>query len=100
MSNRLFQGIIHQMRDVVDRTIGVIDETGSVIACSDLGRIGEVRTNNLVSIFSSTFVPSCKRREFNDFISDKIGIFVSVTLSFVSKEAQIRGRAAFFAPLI
>ena len=53
MSNRLFQGIIHQMRDVVDRTIGVIDETGAVVSCSDLGRIGEIRTNNLVTIFSS-----------------------------------------------
>lgn len=53
MSNRLFQGIIHQMRDAVDRTIGVIDETGAVISCSDLSRIGEIRTNNLVSIFSS-----------------------------------------------
>ena len=53
MSNRLFQGVIHQMRDVIDRTIGVIDETGAVISCSDLGRIGEIRTNNLVTIFSS-----------------------------------------------
>ena len=34
MSNRLFQGIIHQMRDTVDRVIGVLDENGSVIACS------------------------------------------------------------------
>lgn len=42
MSNRLFQGIIHQMKDAVDRTIGVVDETSVVIACSDLGKIGEV----------------------------------------------------------
>ena len=28
MSNRLFQGVIHQMKDSVDRTIGVIDENG------------------------------------------------------------------------
>ncbi len=54
MSNRLFQGIIHQMRDVVDRTIGVIDESGAVISCSDLGRIGEIRSNNFVSVFSSS----------------------------------------------
>ena len=54
MSNRLFQGIIHEMRDAVDRTIGVIDESGAVISCSDLGRIGEVRTSNLVAIFSSS----------------------------------------------
>ncbi len=43
MSNRLFQGIIHQMHDAVDRVIGVTDENGSVIACSDLSIIGENR---------------------------------------------------------
>ena len=26
MSNRLFQGVIHQMKDAIDRVIGVIDE--------------------------------------------------------------------------
>ncbi len=41
MSNRLFQGVVHQMKDTIDRTIGVVDETMSTIACSDLGRIGE-----------------------------------------------------------
>ena len=43
MSNRLFQGIIHQMHDAIDRVIGVIDESGYVIACSDLSSIGQVR---------------------------------------------------------
>ncbi len=43
MSNRLFQGIVYQMRDAVDRIIGVVDETGVVIACSDLSKIGETR---------------------------------------------------------
>lgn len=41
MSNRLFQGVIHQMRDAIDKTIGVLDESNTVIACSELGRIGE-----------------------------------------------------------
>ena len=53
MSNRLFQSVIHQMREVVDRTIGVIDETGAVISCSDLGRIGEVRDVNVPMVFNS-----------------------------------------------
>ena len=43
MANRLFQGIIHQMTDTVDRTIGVIDENGVIIACSELVKIGETR---------------------------------------------------------
>lgn len=41
MSNRLFQSIIHQMRDAIDRTIGVVDETCTVVACSELSSIGE-----------------------------------------------------------
>jgi len=41
MSNRLFQSIVHQMKDAVDRIIGVVDENGSVLACSELSRIGE-----------------------------------------------------------
>ena len=40
MSNRLFQGVIHQMKDAIDRTVGVVDETGTIISCSELGRIG------------------------------------------------------------
>ena len=41
MSNRLFQGIIHQMRDSIDRVIGVVDESATIIACSNLTQIGE-----------------------------------------------------------
>ena len=43
MANRLFQNVIYQMKTAVDRIIGVIDENGIVIACSELVRIGEVR---------------------------------------------------------
>ena len=41
MANRLFQSVIHQMKDAVSRTIGVIDENGIIVACSDMKRIGE-----------------------------------------------------------
>ena len=43
MANRLFQGIIHQMRDSIDRVIGVVDDNGVIIACSELVKIGEMR---------------------------------------------------------
>ena len=43
MSNRLFQGVIHQMKEAIDRVIGVIDENGVIIACSELVKIGEIR---------------------------------------------------------
>ena len=40
MSNRLFQGVVHQMRDTIGRVIGVIDENSTIVACSELSRIG------------------------------------------------------------
>ena len=43
MSNRLFQGVIYQMKDAFDRIIGVIDENGVVISCSELGKMGDTR---------------------------------------------------------
>lgn len=50
MSNRLFQGVIHQMKDSVDRVFGVIDENSTIIACSELSKIGET----VVSVPSNT----------------------------------------------
>ena len=48
MSNRLFQSVVHQMRDTIDCVIGVIDETATIIACSELAQIGT--TNEFVSL--------------------------------------------------
>ena len=43
MSNRLYQGVIHQMKDAINRTVGIIDETGVIVACSDSRLVGESR---------------------------------------------------------
>ena len=41
MANRLFQGVISQMNDAIGREIGVIDEHNTVIASSELRKIGQ-----------------------------------------------------------
>ena len=48
MANRLFQGLVHQMCDTIGATIGVVDETATIIACSELTKIGT--TNEFVSL--------------------------------------------------
>ena len=40
MSSRVFQSVIVQMKEATDRSIGVVDEQGFVIACSELSMIG------------------------------------------------------------
>lgn len=51
MSNRLFQGIVHQLEGSVDRMIGVIDDSCTIISCSELGKIGEVLSEQVASVF-------------------------------------------------
>ncbi len=66
MSNRLFQGVVHQMRDEIDRTIGVIDETGTIISCSELSRIGEV-LGSVSEVFSAGGVVELNGYLFRSF---------------------------------
>ena len=90
MSNRLFQGIVHQMVDVVDRTFGVIDETGTVISCSELGRIGEVHSHTVADVFAST-----ERMVADGYTYQVFGILMHPEYAiFVEGEDEIAARYA------
>ena len=41
MSNSVFQSVILQLKEVTDRTFGVLDMDGCVISCTDVSLIGE-----------------------------------------------------------
>jgi len=41
MANSVFQGVIQQLKEVSDRTFGVIDSDGVVISCTDSSVLGE-----------------------------------------------------------
>ena len=82
MPNRLFQGIINQMREVLDRTIGVVDESGTVIACSELGQIGEARKGIIsAGVFSGAqiCVDNCKYKAFGNSVNPDYAVFVDGT---------------------
>ena len=61
MSNRLFQGVIHQMKESIDRVFGVVDENSVIIACSELAKIGEtisvatINSNETVAFEGNTY---------------------------------------------
>ncbi len=97
MSNRLFQGVIHQMKDAIDRIIGVIDENGVIIACSELVKIGETRQgvrDEIAYTAESVVTGGCTYRpignaakaenivfvEGEDAYADKLATVLSVTL--------------------
>lgn len=76
MSNRLFQGVIQQMKETIDKTFGVMDESQNIIACSDLDRIGEQlqinapMTGEVFSANGFTFKPidSARGKEYTVFV--------------------------------
>ena len=41
MSNSVFQSVIVQLRDITDRSFGVIDTEGCVVSCTDMSILGE-----------------------------------------------------------
>ncbi|MCR4925364.1 MAG: helix-turn-helix domain-containing protein [Clostridiales bacterium] len=82
MSNRLFQGVIHQMRDAINRTIGVIDETRTIISCSELGKIGEVQSENVAQVFTNSdvnVVDNYTYRTFGSHMHPEYAVFVEGT---------------------
>ena len=47
MSARVFQNVINQLKETVNKTIYVLDDLGYVIACTELVHIGESRSDAL-----------------------------------------------------
>ncbi len=82
MPNRLFQSIINQMRDATDRIIGVVDDTGTVISCSELGLIGESRKGVVAAgVFggAQVCVDTCTYKAFGDDVHPEYACFVDGT---------------------
>jgi carbohydrate diacid regulator len=94
MANRLFQGVIHQMKDAVDRPFGVLDENFTIIASSELSRIGETVSDIMLTTDSLTFegctykaVPSNQGAKYivfvegDDMLADKYANVLAVAFS-------------------
>ena len=54
MSNSVFQGVIVQLRELSDRTFGIIDNEGSVISCTDGSMLGENWADAIVRVTNSS----------------------------------------------
>lgn len=92
MSNRLFQGVLHQMKETVGRIVGVLDEANSVIACTELSKIGETVDVSGAESFS---VSACivyngyTYRAFGAPIQPEFVVFVEGTDSLAEKYASV-----------
>ena len=92
MSNRLFQGLIHQMRDTMDCIIGVVDSAGTIIACSELTKIGssnEFVTMDLNDSHDVFVRDGYTYKPFGSHIKPDFAVFVEGTDENAAKYANI-----------
>jgi len=43
MSNKVFQNMLGRYKNIIGREIGIIDENGEIVACTDVGKVGRSR---------------------------------------------------------
>ena len=81
MANRVFQGVVYQMKDAINRVVGVVDETGTVISCSDLNMIGEVRDGFVAErLTGDCFVKDgCSYHQFSSNKHNDYAVYVEGT---------------------
>ncbi len=92
MSSRLFQNIIRQTSDAINKTIGVIDDSCVIVACSNPARIGETITSitpeNLLS--NNVFVSeNITYKPFGDPTNPEFAVFVAGNDDVAKKDATI-----------
>ena len=54
MSNSVFQSVIVQLKEITDRTFGVIDTEGCVVSCTDVSLLGEHWADAALKVGSSS----------------------------------------------
>ena len=92
MSNKLFKDVISQMKVSIDRVIGVVDATATVIACSDAAKIGESNEFVLLDIAdtSDVFVrDGYTYKSFGGIVKSGFAVFVEGTDEIAARYANI-----------
>lgn len=94
MSTRLFQSVVHQMKDSIDCVFGVINDTATIVASSELSLIGTVNeyvsidmtnTNDLFVRDGYTYKP------FGGHTKAEYAVFVEGTDELAARYANILG---------
>ena len=92
MSNKLFKDVIQQMKVSMDRVIGVVDSTATVVACSNPSKIGETNEFVLLDIAdtSEIFVrDGYTYKSFGGIVKSGFAVFVEGSDDVAARYANI-----------
>lgn len=92
MANRLFQSVVFQMKDSIDRVIGVVDENFIIISCSDLSKVGEAVDISLfesIDLSNSVVKDGYTYKAFGSKTRFEYAVFVEGTDEMASKYCSL-----------
>ncbi|MDR1674105.1 MAG: helix-turn-helix domain-containing protein [Oscillospiraceae bacterium] len=92
MSNKLFQDYIRKITDTIGLKIGVVDETGSVVACSDLvmlGNVNEFVTLDMDESYEIFIRDGCTYKPFGHKERPEYAVFVEGTDEMAARYASL-----------
>ena len=92
MLNKLFKDVISQMKVSIDRVIGVVDATATVVACSTTSKIGETNEFVLLDIADSSDVfvrDGYTYKSFGGSSKSGFAVFVEGTDEIAARYANI-----------
>ncbi len=92
MSNKLFKDVISQMKVSIDRVIGVVDSTATIVACSNTAKIGESNEFVLLDIAdtSEVFVrDGYTYKSFGGIVKSGFAVFVEGSDEIAARYANI-----------
>jgi carbohydrate diacid regulator len=96
LSDKLYQGIINEYKELIDRTIGVVDDTSAIIACSELSKIGEIIdiiTFETLANTSPFIIDGCTYLAFGNGVRNEAAVFVQGTDEYAQRQVQMLGIA-------
>ena len=64
MGNSVFQGVMIQLREISERTFGVIDSDGCVVSCTDMSLLGERWTDAVLRLTNSMGIVTFNQKTF------------------------------------
>ena len=70
MSNSVFQSVIVQLKEISDRTFGVIDTEGSVVSCTDVALLGERWPDAALKVGSADSIVTFAQKTFKAIVGN------------------------------
>ena len=98
MSNSVFQSVILQLKEISNRTFGVLDADGCVISCTDPSLIGERWTDAALKLRSSSeSIVTFNQRTFKAILGGINGFEYAVFCSGADEQAKVCCSMAFIS---